>query len=94
MKIVWSPTAIADLIAIRNFIAEQGGLAVPVVAGIVDAVERLVDFPASGRPGRVPHTRELVVTGTPYIVPYTIANKELRVLAVLHAARKWPDGFA
>jgi toxin ParE1/3/4 len=43
-----------------------------------------------GRPGRVARTRELVVTGTPYILPYRVTAGVLEVLRVLHASRKWP----
>jgi plasmid stabilization system protein ParE len=35
----------------------------------------------------------LAVTGTPYIVAYRIKGDQIDILAVLHAARKWPDGF-
>jgi toxin ParE1/3/4 len=58
---------------------------------IKQASRRLVDFPASGRPGRWPNTRELAVPGAPYILPYCVKDNELWILAVLHAAKTWPD---
>ncbi len=63
------------------------------VAAIVRAVEALEHFPALGRPGRIPGTRELVVSGTPYIVPYRVRGDVLQVIRVFHAARKWPGQF-
>ena len=50
----------------------------------------LKEHPAVGRPGRVAGTRELLVTGTPYILPYRVAGDVLEVLRVLHSARRWP----
>ena len=38
--------------------------------GYLEAVNRLADQPALGRPGRVPGTRELIVPKTRDIVPY------------------------
>jgi toxin ParE1/3/4 len=46
-----------------------------------------------GRAGRVAGSRELVVTGTPFVVAYRLKAESLQILAVLHAARKWPRRF-
>ena len=67
--------------------------AVDVYDAIRQQVGQLAEFPLLGRPGRVASTRELVITGLPYIVPYYRKGREVRVLAVLHTARKWPDEF-
>lgn len=53
----------------------------------------LLFHPALGRPGRVPGTRELVVTRTSFIVPYRIMGERVEILAVIHVARRWPDSF-
>ncbi len=37
------------------------------------------------------YTREAVVTGTPYILPYRIRANAVEILRVLHAAQEWPD---
>jgi toxin ParE1/3/4 len=60
---------------------------------IEEAVSGLSSHPELGRPGRVPQTRELIVSGTPYIVPYRIKEDVVEILTVLHAARRWPDRF-
>jgi plasmid stabilization system protein ParE len=38
-------------------------------------------------------TRELVIAGTPLVVAYSIEKSEVRIVAVLHAAREWPGEF-
>lgn len=91
MKIVWAPRSRAHLEHLYTYIANDNpDAARNIVARIVDAVENLADFPESGRAGRVPHTRELVIPGTPYLVVYRVRNAVLEVIAVLHEARKWP----
>lgn len=95
MNVVWSPEALEDLIAIRRYIErDDPAAAVGVVRRIVASIEEhLPDFPDSGRPGRVSGTRELLVPGLPYIVPYRIRAATIEVLRVYHAARRWPEGF-
>jgi toxin ParE1/3/4 len=47
----------------------------------------------AGREGRVAGTRELVIRGTPFIVAYRLERNEVQILAVMHAAIKWPEEF-
>ena len=78
----------------RERIAEDNpAAATRTVEQIRTAVERLREFPALGRLGRVVGTRELVISGTPYIVPYRVANQTIQVLALMHSAQRWPDQF-
>jgi toxin ParE1/3/4 len=75
-------------------IATDNPAAAPrVIERIRTAVERLREFPAIGRPGRVEGTRELIVTGTPYIVPYRVKGEIVQIITVLHSAQRWPDQF-
>jgi toxin ParE1/3/4 len=67
--------------------------AMRIVERIASAVDQLARHPALGRPGRVPGTRELVISGTPYIVPYRVRGDVLEILRVFHGARKWPAKF-
>ena len=94
MKVVWSETALRGLREIRGFITEHNPKAARQTAiAIKAAANRLVEFPASGRPGRVGDTRELVVPGLPFILPYTVEADAVVILAALHEARKWPETF-
>jgi len=62
-----------------------------VVQRVPNAVEQLAEQPALGRPGRVPGTRELIVTGTRYIVPYRARGEWVEILRVFHTSRRLPD---
>jgi toxin ParE1/3/4 len=80
--------ALANLIDIRRYIEqEQPAAARRMAQRILASVERLAEHPHLGRPGREPETRELIVAGTPYIIPYRIYGGRLAILAVLHAAQ-------
>ena len=57
-------------------------------SAIREAVAQLPDNPAIGRPGRLIDTRELIVTGTPYLLPYTVVGEEIVILRMLHGAQQ------
>jgi addiction module RelE/StbE family toxin len=91
MRIIWSRRAIGHLTELRDYIAQDKPEAAAEVAGrILDAVERLAHFPNLGRPGRLAGTRELVVPGTPYIIPYRIRGSQIQLIAVFHGRQRWP----
>ena len=95
MTPIWSPEAIADLAALRAYIAQDDPAAAQRVAlHIIRNVETLLpNGPEMGRPGRIPGTRELVIPRTPYIVPYRLVGNIIQVLRDFHDARRWPDAF-
>ncbi|MEK6814613.1 MAG: type II toxin-antitoxin system RelE/ParE family toxin [Nitrospirota bacterium] len=94
MKLLWFSLAIDDLQALREYIARDNPEAARDAASrILEAVSTLEKQPAIGRPGRVPGTRELIVSGTPYIIPYRARGNVVEILRVFHAARKWPMQF-
>jgi toxin ParE1/3/4 len=91
MRLFWAPGAVEDLRQLRAYIAQDNPrAAADIAAKVLEAVERLTEFPASGRPGRVPNTRELVVPVTPLVIPYTVTDRGVEIVAVLHGARRWP----
>ena len=94
MRIRWLDQAVVDLVSVRDVIAQDNPLAARKLARhIGQAVSTLAGYPAAGRPGRVPNTRELVVSGSPYILPYRVRGEIVEILRVLHGARKWPENF-
>jgi len=92
MRIVWSRRAVRHLIALRRHIARDNPAAAHRVAErILQAVELVEAQPQLGRPGRVLGTRELVVPGTPYLIPYRVRGEKLEIIAVFHGRQKWPE---
>lgn len=91
MKPVWTRAAIRDLSNAREYIARENPNAAREIAlKIVDATERLINFPEKGRPGRVNGTRELVATGTQYLIVYRVKKNAVHFLRVLHGSQRWP----
>jgi len=90
MRIKWLGDAVNDLIEIRSYIATDNPSAARNVAEqIKKEVGHLKEHSCLGRPGRVEGTRELIISGLPYIIPYRARNDVIEILRVLHGARKW-----
>ncbi len=95
MRVEWSSFAQADRDAIFDYIeADSPRAAVAVDDRIRAQVETLARFPQSGRLGRIEGTRELVISRTPYIAAYRIIGATVRILRVLHGARRWPEDMS
>ena len=91
MKAIVRDSAYADLERIFAWIAhDRPAAASRVVDLILENTERLVRFPLMGHAGRVAGTLEWVVPGLPYIVVYTVDERqdELVVIAVFHGAQE------
>lgn len=80
-KLVWALFALSDRDDIFTYIeTENPRASIHVDEQIVLAARRLLDFPESGRPGRLAGTRELVIPRTPYIAAYAVTADMVRVL--------------
>ena len=94
MRIIWLDEAGRDLDRIAEYILKDDPAAtLRLIYTIREATRVLSEHSNVGRTGRVEGTRELVISGLPYILPYQIAGQEIRILAVMHTSRKWPDTF-
>jgi len=94
VNVRWTRLAIADLDDAYEYIAtEDPSSASMILERIELAIQAVCRHPHSGRSGRVEGTRELVVTGTPFIVPYRVRGRVIEILAIMHGARRWPDCF-
>ncbi len=94
MDLVWRRQVERDLEHLFDFVLQHDpGAAWHLCDRIERRVAQLRDHPFMGRPGRVAGTRELIVAGTPYVVAYRVATSQIDVLAVIHAARRWPSTF-
>lgn len=94
MKLSWTPRALAELDAIFAYIAASDRIVAERLTFEIEArISKLAQHPDLGRIGRVDGTREFVVTGTPYILPYRVREGRVEILAALHSSREWPEAF-
>lgn len=92
MIIRWTQDAVQDLQALRHYIAQDNKTVAKIIAQkILKGVNHLAEHPEMGRAGRVNGTRELIVGGTPYLIPYRVKNNTVEILRVFHAAMQWPE---
>ncbi|MBI3344742.1 MAG: type II toxin-antitoxin system RelE/ParE family toxin [Gammaproteobacteria bacterium] len=91
MRLEWTLPAFEDIQEAGRYIALDDPRAASRMAERVrEAVEYLVDQPNIGRPGRMQGTRELVISGTPFIAVYWVRGDVVQILRLLHHARQWP----
>ena len=94
MRVKWTIKAIENLEEVFEHIAADNPQAASDVAKrIWDASQLLSRQPGMGRPGKVAGTRELVIPGLPYVLPYVEIKGAVIILRVMHASMKWPITF-
>ena len=92
MQVKWTRKSLVNLDdAVKYIAADKPTAAAGVAQKIWDASQMLVEQPGLGRPGRVSGTRELIVPGFPYILPYFEKNGIVYILRVIHTSLKWPQ---
>jgi len=92
VKIRWTAIAAEDLKSAHEYLSESSlEKADAIIERILSSIDLLERYPNLGREGRIKGTRELVVTGTRFVVFYRLRHSQVEILSVLHAARKWPD---
>ena len=93
IRLVWTRPAVEDVQEIRAYIARDSQrYARIVVERLVAAVERLNDYPLSGRV--VPEVGQSTlreVIEPPYRIVYRVRAELLEVVAVVHSARQFPS---
>jgi Plasmid stabilization system protein len=91
--IEWTDPAWDDLDEMSTYLIEQEEdfqIAGEMVARILHASEQLTALPWSGKPGRVPETRELRVQQTRYALVYAVSDTTVFILRVMHSSRLFP----
>jgi len=93
VRIVWTRRYLIELASIGDYLSQYNPRAAArVVNDIHSKTARLLSAnPFLGRVGEIKGTRELVVSGTPYIVAYRVRDTRIEVLFVQYGAREWPD---
>lgn len=90
MRLIWTARASAGLARI----IDGSGVSNPRAAHALDEritrkAALLIDNPFLGQPGQIPGTRELVAHPS-YRLIYNVRGDPVRILRVLHTARRWP----
>jgi addiction module RelE/StbE family toxin len=94
MRVHWTAPALRDIEKIGEYVAQRSPAAAErLVSRIFGQIDTLIDHPHIGRVGRVDGTRELVISGAPYIAAYRVQDDAVEIAAVLHTSRRWPDKF-
>jgi len=90
MPVTLAPDALRELGDHLRYVYERNPDAARNQQRLIEAaIDQLETLPHIGRPGRVPGTRELVISGTPYIAVYEVTPREVRVLHVHHGWQNW-----
>ncbi|WP_082219449.1 type II toxin-antitoxin system RelE/ParE family toxin [Massilia sp. NR 4-1] len=93
MRLIWTELASrAKNSAIRRLARLNATAAQRQLNEIERQANLLALYPAMGKAGRIPGTRELVVSRTPYILIYRVSQAAMAVeiLRLLHTARLRP----
>jgi addiction module RelE/StbE family toxin len=91
-RIRWTKRALRRLDEVGAHIdKDDPAAAARVVARLVSAVEKLAEYPAMGRVGRIKNTRELVLADVPYIIPYRASRSTIEITTVMHTSQRWPS---
>jgi addiction module RelE/StbE family toxin len=93
--IEWTEQATRQLDQAHDYIALSNSeeVATRITTLVVTSIQQLAAFPMSGGSGRIPGTRELVISNTPFIAAYAIEKARIVILAVYHGAQHWPESF-
>jgi len=93
-ELIWSPTAKFDLRDIATFIAENNASAAKkFVTSLFQTVERLVDFPESGRivpEFNDPAIREVIRKPCRIVYRLNSTKRSVEIVRIWHAARGIP----
>jgi toxin ParE1/3/4 len=90
MRQRWTFAAANDLEHISDYLHRQNPqVAQQTVRRLYAEIRHLSRFPSRGRPGREPGTRELILSGLPYVVVYRISDQVVEILRIHHGSQNW-----
>lgn len=88
MKLKWSRSALVDLQAILEHIAQDNPQAArALTAGFRQTAEHLTAHPFIGRRGELEGTRELMLHRN-YLLTYRVSSEAVEILQIWHVAQK------
>ena len=92
MQVRWTTRAAQDLEEITNYILKDSATSAETVARkLFDVANSLDSLPNRGRPGRMPGTRELVISSLPFVIVNQVDSEAVEILPIHHGARNWTE---
>jgi addiction module RelE/StbE family toxin len=89
--VIWAPDARKDAKEAWSHVAlDNERYADKLVELFANASERLSRFPALGRKGLHPGTREFHIPRTKYFLVYRVGDAGIEIARVMHTSRQWP----
>ncbi|MCA1772121.1 MAG: type II toxin-antitoxin system RelE/ParE family toxin [Halomonas sp.] len=90
MRVTWSPEAVADRVAIWEYLEERNPQAAIGMDRLFSAAaDRLADFPKLGGVGLITGTRETFPHEN-YRLVYEVDDDEVWIHALVHTSQLWP----
>ena len=90
MIVVWTEQARGELLGHYDYYrAHNPEAARRLRQRVTEGAKRLRDYPRMGRPGRVEGTRELVISGTPFVLVYRVGPARVEIVHVYHGRQDW-----
>ncbi len=87
----YSYSAIIDLNNCYDYLCQRNKYAAKsLIDRIEDTILKITDNPYIGHSGRVENTLEMVVLQTSYFLVYTIIEDTIKIVAIIHNARRFP----
>jgi toxin ParE1/3/4 len=92
MIVRWTKPAAGDLAHICDYTENRFGAAQARSAAlaIYETADGLQDMLNRGRIGRKSGTREVMVTGLPFVIVYRVGKEAVEIVRILHGAQQWP----
>jgi toxin ParE1/3/4 len=92
MRIIWAEQARREWAEHYRFYATRNPDAARRMRQLLRAgVSRLRDYPQIGRPGKADGTRELVISGTPFLLVYEENPVRVEILHVYDGRQNWQE---
>jgi addiction module RelE/StbE family toxin len=90
MRLRWTLAAANDLENISDYLHSRNPqIAQHTVRRLYAEIRELSRFPSRGRPGREPGTRELILSGLPYVVIFRTSDQMVEILRIYHGSQNW-----
>lgn len=90
LPVVWARKALDDASRIADYISDNNPAAADRMTEIIfGSAEVLGQYPNMYRPGRMEGTREAIIHPN-YILVYRVEAHQIRIVNVLHSARRYP----